>query len=52
MNESITTLNELLHEVAAHLKAGTPVDKRAAFDKLQRMASIASTLAFTVKLVR
>ena len=52
MNESLTTMNRLLGEVAAHLKTGLPVDKRAAVEKLGRITSIASTLAFTIKLAR
>lgn len=46
------TINNLLREVATHLEAGTKGDKRAAFTKLQSIASIASTLAYTIKLGR
>lgn len=52
MNDSITTIDRLLHEVTAHLKTGEKVDKRDAFEKLRRIASIATTLAFTVQLSR
>ena len=50
MNESLTTMNQLLREVAAHLQAGTASDKSAAFAKLQQIATLATTLAFTIKL--
>ena len=52
MNDSINTINRLLQEVVAHLQAGTKGDKIAAYEKLQHIAAIASTLAFTIKLSR
>ena len=52
MNESIATIDRLLREVVEHLKSGTKADKAAAVSKLQRISSIASTMAFTVKLGR
>lgn len=52
MNDGISSIDLLLHEVVTHLKTGTKADKTAAFDKLQRIASIASTLALTLKLSR
>jgi hypothetical protein len=50
MNESLTRMNQLLREVAAHLQAGTATDRNAAVAKLQQIATEATTLAVTVKL--
>lgn len=52
MNESINSIGRLLQEVTEHLKAGTKADKSAAYEKLQSIAAVASTLAFTVKMAR
>lgn len=49
MEEPITKLSSLLNEVSEHLKSGTNSDRKAAATKLNRIASIAATLAFTVK---
>lgn len=45
----IAMLNELLRQVAAHIKAGSPPDKRAAALKLDRIAAIATTLSSTIR---
>jgi hypothetical protein len=45
MNESIVEMQRLLKEVVSHLQADTKPDKRKAGAKLERMASLASTLA-------
>ena len=50
MNESISKISILLQEVAGHIAGGKAADARFAFDKLQRISSLATTLAFTVKL--
>lgn len=52
MNESITKLDSLLRDVIVHLKAGTKPDRRAAVVKLDRLAAVATTLAFTIKSAR
>ena len=49
MNESIIEMQRLLKEVVGHLKAGTTTDTRKAVAKLQRIAGLASTLAFTIQ---
>ncbi len=48
MDDGLTTIQRLLREVAEHLKAATKADRRAAVAKLQRIASISQTLAFTI----
>jgi hypothetical protein len=45
MNESIVEMQRLLKEVVSHLQADTKADKRKAAAKLERMASLASTVA-------
>jgi hypothetical protein len=52
MNESIAKLDSLLRDVVDHLKAGTKPDRRAAALKLDRLAAVATTLAFTIKSTR
>ena len=52
MNESISEIQRLLGEVAEHLRTGTAADTRKAVAKLERIASLASTLALTVKAAR
>jgi hypothetical protein len=52
MNESIAQLDSLLRAVVDHLKAGTKPDRRAAVLKLDRLAAVATTLAFTIKSTR
>jgi hypothetical protein len=42
-------MQNMLSEIALLLKSGTKADKRQAADKLQRLATIASTLGFTVR---
>ena len=49
MNESISEIQRLLQEIAGHLKASTTTDTRKAVAKLQRIAGLASTLAFTIQ---
>jgi hypothetical protein len=52
MNESIVEMERLLKEVTSHLQAGTNADKRKAAAKLERMGSLASTLALMLKTQR
>jgi hypothetical protein len=49
MNDSIGEIQRLLKEVIIHVQADTRADKRKAAAKLERMASLASTLALTIK---
>lgn len=49
MNESIIEMQRLLKKVISHVQAGTNADKRKAVAKLERMASLASTLALMLK---
>jgi hypothetical protein len=52
MNESIAQIDSLLRDVVDHLRAGTKPDRRAAVLKLDRLAAVATTLAFTIKSTR
>ena len=52
MNESIVEMQRLLREVVGHLQADTKGDKRQAAAKLERMASLASTVAQMLKAQR
>ena len=52
MNDSLATIDSLLREVVAHLKAGTRADRSAAAAKLERLSAVAATLALTLKLSR
>jgi hypothetical protein len=52
MNESISEIQRLLQEIADHLKSGTKTDTRKVVTKLQRIAALASTLAFTIQAQR
>jgi hypothetical protein len=45
MNESIVEMQRLLKEIVGHLQADTKADKRKAAAKLERIASLASTVA-------
>jgi hypothetical protein len=45
VNESIVEMQRLLKEIVGHLQADTKADKRKAAAKLERMASLASTVA-------
>jgi hypothetical protein len=45
MNESIVEMQRLLKEIVGHLQADTKADKRKATAELERMASLASTVA-------
>jgi hypothetical protein len=45
----ISELQQLLFEIAGLVKSGTRSDKRKAADKLQRLATIATTLGFTIR---
>lgn len=49
MNENITEIQRLLHEIVGHLKSGTKSDSREAATKLKRIAALASTLALTIE---
>lgn len=48
-NESIHQLELLLHEVVEHLKEPSATNRRAAVRKLERLSSLAATLAATVR---
>lgn len=48
MNESISEIQRLLQEIADHLKCGTKTDTRKAVTKLERIATLASTLALAL----
>ena len=52
MNESIVEMQRLLKEVVSHLQADTKADKRKAAAKLERIASLASTVAQMLKAQR
>jgi hypothetical protein len=52
MNESISEIQRLLQEIADHLKSGKKTDTRKAVTKLERIAALASTLAFTIRAQR
>lgn len=45
----LAELQLLLSEIASHVKSGSKSDKRQAAEKLQRLASIATTLGFTIR---
>ena len=49
MNESMSEIQRLLQEIADHLTAATKTDTRKAVAKLERIASLASTLALTIQ---
>jgi hypothetical protein len=52
MNESIGEIHRLLKEIVDHLKAGTTTETRKAAAKLERIATLASTLALTIQATR
>jgi hypothetical protein len=52
MNESLSEIQRLLRETADHLNSGTKNDSRKAVMKLQRIAALASTMAFTIQAQR
>jgi hypothetical protein len=45
----LAEIQQLLKEVAEHLKAGTKTDKRKAIVKLERIAAVATTLSLTLQ---
>jgi len=49
MNDSISEIQRL---VVGHLKSGTTTDARKAVTKLERIATLASTLGLTIKAAR
>jgi hypothetical protein len=49
MDETFQSIQHMLAEIAEHLNAGTQADRSAAVLKLHRVASVATTLAFTIK---
>jgi hypothetical protein len=49
MDDSFTTIQELLRQIGEHLQSTSQSQKNAAATKLHRVAALASTLAFTVK---
>jgi hypothetical protein len=52
MNESVSEMHRLLKEIVDHLKAGTTSETRKAVSKLERIATLASTLALTIQATR
>jgi len=48
MNESILGMRQLLDDTQSLLSSGSKQDRRLAIRKLQSLAAIASTLAFTL----
>ncbi len=52
VKDSLGQIEELLADVATHLKAPTKAARRAAALKLERIVAIASTLAATVHTAR
>jgi hypothetical protein len=52
IQESLQTLNRLLHEIAECLSTASRADRRAAALKLDRMVAVTSTLAATVRASR
>ena len=51
-NDGIRQLELLLREVVEHLKEPNPSNKRVAIHKLERVSSLAATLAATVRAQR
>jgi hypothetical protein len=49
MDDSIGTMHRLLQEIVEHLKSEARSDKTAAVQKLRRISSLATTLAFTIQ---
>ena len=45
----LVEMQELLAEIASHVKAGTKADIRHAASKLSRLAEIATTMGFTIR---
>lgn len=45
----LAEIQQLLKEVADHLKAGGKTEKRKAIAKLERIAAISGTLALTLR---
>ncbi len=45
----LAEIQQLLKQVADHLKAGDKTEKRQAIAKLERIAAIAGTLALTLR---
>ena len=52
MNESIGEIQRLIQEIVVHLSSGTKMDARKAVTKLERIAALASTAAFTIPIQR
>ncbi len=48
MND-LAEIQQLLKQVADHLKAGSKTEKRQAIAKLERISAIAGTLALTLR---
>ena len=49
MDDGIGTMHRLLQEIVEHLKSEARSDKTAAAQKLRRISSLATTLAFTIQ---
>ena len=52
LEQALSDMHRLLVEVNEHMKSATKSDKSAAAAKLARVASLASTLAFTIQSAR
>ena len=52
MLESLSTMQQLIEEVAAHLKASTARDRTAARKKLDRLTALSSTMSLTLVVKR
>jgi hypothetical protein len=52
MKNDVAAIQSLLTEIAALLKSGTKVDRRAASGKLKRLAAMAETLSLTLILLK
>ena len=49
MDDSLVTIQTLLRQIAEHLQSPARSQQNAAAAKLHQMATVASTLAFTVE---
>ncbi len=52
MNETVTEMHKLLEEVSENLRSMTKPAMTAAVTKLERIAALSSTLAFTIQAAR
>lgn len=52
MNDSVAEMQKLLEEISEHLKTMGKPAQTAAVAKLERIAALSSTLAFTIQAAR